>query len=205
MASKSKKNNVKFKWTKELLILITAIIIMIAATVILAIPNKNVEATKEYNEAIEAYNTTNSTSYSFLPNENVFRNVDYEELQEKIEDEDVVYVLYGSKNNGVFLQYLSTIHYTADAEEVEEVYIYSSLWYEEAEDVEAEDFKNELNEKQDFFNDGKSSDVAKFELKNYPALLVFENGVLTFNSQTYAENSVATWDMFINKVFVKAE
>ena len=205
MASKSRKNNVKFKWTKELIALIVALVAVITATIIMSIPDPKLEDTNAYNEAIQAYNTANSTSYSYLPNENVFTNVEYDELKDVLSKDGKVYVLYGSINSPIFLQYLSYINSVATEEDVEEVYILSSLWYEEAEDVEAEEFKSELKTKQEFLNNGKLADVSKFEFAEYPALLVFENGNLTFNSQTYSENTEATWNHFVQKVFVVAE
>ena len=68
MASKSKKNRVKFKWTKELLFLIGALLVMIVVTIVLAIPSRAEKQLDEINTAITEYNTANSTSYYTINN-----------------------------------------------------------------------------------------------------------------------------------------
>ena len=63
MASKSRRNRVKFKWTKELFFLIGALLVMIVVTIVLAIPSRAERQLSEVNEAITSYNTDNSTRW----------------------------------------------------------------------------------------------------------------------------------------------
>ncbi len=211
MASKNRRNKVKFKWTKELVFLILGLVAIIAATIVLCIPSSSHKTTTAMNEAIYAANLSNSQSensnretYNLLPDENVYVELEFDKLSKKIDDEGYVYVLYGSTNSTTILKNLSVINTTATDLEIETVYYFSSKWVEETEDTQAEEFKAEQNEIEAAFNANKNADVAEFSLLDYPALLVFNNGELVFNSQSY-EDDYATWEMFIQKAFFLAQ
>jgi hypothetical protein len=129
MASKNKKDKVKFKFTKELLFLILSLVAIITATILLAIPTADEKRTDAYNEAILAYNTTNSTSYATLGYDNVYENIEYDELTQVLDNaEGYTYVLYGSTNVSTVIMYMATIDSKAKDVEVETVYLYSSLY-----------------------------------------------------------------------------
>lgn len=211
MASKNRRNKVKFKWTKELVFLIVGLVAIITATIILCIPSSSHKTTTAMNEAIYAANLANSQSenssgisYNLLPEENVYVELEFDKLSKKINKEEYVYVLYGSTNSTTILKNLSVINTTATDLEIETVYYYSSLWVEETDDTQAEEFKEEQSKIEDKINANKDSDVAEFSLLDYPALLVFNNGKLIFNSQSY-EDDYATWEMFIQKAFFLAK
>lgn len=208
MASKYKKNKVKFRWTKELLFLILGLVAIIGATIALSIPTNGEKITTELNDAIYAANVQNSQSedtnvqsisYTALPNDNVFESISHKKLVKEIANSEYVYVLYGSKNSTVVLENVSTINTTAVAEEIETIYVYSSLWVEEAEDREAEAFKEQKKAVEDEINANKDKDVTEFSVLSYPALLVFHNGSLVFNSQQYDDLEYSTWAMYIQK------
>ena len=202
MASKNKKDKVKFKFTKELLFLILSLAAIITATILLAIPTADEKRTDAYNEAILAYNTTNSTSYATLDYENVYEDIEYEELTEVLANaEGYTYVLYGSTNVGTVLQYMATINSKAKDVEVETVYLYSSVWVEDQNDLEADDFEVEYKAREDKINSGKDSSVEGLSLLDYPALLVFNDGVLVYNSQAYTDSDQYNWEAYIHVAF----
>lgn len=211
MASKNRRNKVKFKWTKELVFLILGLVTLITVTIILCIPTASHKTTTAFNEAIYAANLANSesenstgTTYNLLPDENVYVELEFDKLSKKIGKEEYTYVLYGSTNSPIILQYLSTINTTATDLEIEKVYFLSSKFVEEAEDTLAEEFKSEQNKIEEKFNAEKDADVSEFSVLTYPALLVFNNNKLVFNSQGY-EDDYATWEMFIQKAFYLAQ
>ena len=204
MASKYKKNKVKFKWTKELLVLILGLLAIIGATIALSLPTNNEKITTEINDAIIAANSQSSsdgssTSYSSIPTDNVYESISHKKLLKKIAKEEYVYVLYGSKNSSIILENASKINTIAVSEEIDTIYVYSSLWVEEAEDTNAEAFKSEKKVIEDDLNANKNVDVEAFSVLNYPALLVFHNGSLIFNSQEYDDKDYVTWNMYIQK------
>ena len=208
MASKRRKNNAKFKWTKELIILIVAIIAIVATTIVMSIPSEKEKYTKELNNAIYMANVNSSqgenpTNYSTLPTDNVFSEVNHKNLLKKINKEEYVYVLYGSLNNSIVLANLSVINSVCTEEEIKNVYIYSSLWVEETEDLETETFKEKQSAIEADLNSKKSKDVEEFTLLEYPALLVFKDGELIFNTQSYEDiNDKVSWSVYIQKAFM---
>ena len=70
MASKSKRNRVKFKWTKELFFLIGFLVVLIVAAIVLSIPSRAEKQLSEINQAITTYNTANEASYSTIGKNN---------------------------------------------------------------------------------------------------------------------------------------
>lgn len=203
MASKYKKNKVKFKLTKELVFLILGLLAIIGTTIALSIPNNKEKITTEINDAIELANASSTeespVSYSYIPQENVYETIKHDDLINEIANEEYVYVLYGSTNNSLFLSNASTLNTMAQSEELETVYIYSSLWVEETEDKEAEEFKLEKKSVEDAINANKDKDVEGFSVLNYPAILVFHNGSLVFNTQQYDDLDYSTWSIYIQK------
>ena len=203
MASKGRKQKVKFQWTKELGFLIGALVVIIAATIILAIPTKAEKLAAKYNEAITLQNTTNSTSYyTIQPTEHVFEEIEFEKL-EKLEKalavkDTYVFVVYGSEYDTVLLEQLYNLNTKAETVELENIYIYSSAWYHEQEDKQAVEVSKELLAKEEALF---GSDIAEFSFEESPALLVFYNGELVFNSQD-AED-ISGWAGYIDYAFEK--
>lgn len=206
MASKRRKNSTKFKWTKELIILIVALIAIITTTIILSVPSEKEKYTDEINTAITIANASNSqsgTSYNTIPADNVFAEISHKNLVNKINKDEYVYVLYGSLNNNTLLENLYAINLMCTNEEIKSVYIYSSLWVEETEDLETETFKEKQNAIEADLNANKNKDVEEFTLLEYPAILVFKNGELVFNSQGYEDvQNQITWSNYIQKAFM---
>ena len=97
--------------------------------------------------------------------------------------------------------YLATINNTAKTQEIETVYLYSSVWVEEQEDLEADEFELDYKDREDKINSGKDASVEGLSLLDYPALLVFEDGVLVFNSQAYTDSDQYTWETYIHVAF----
>lgn len=201
MASKGKKNKVKFHWTKELGFLIGALVSIIVATVILAIPTKAEKLASKYNDAIALQNAANAQSgssiYTIPTKDHVFKEIEFEdieELTEIVKNEECVFVVYGSENNATFLQQLYTLNTYAEEYEIDTIYIYSSLWVEEQEDLQA--VESQINE-----NEKALDPTLELSLTEYPALLVFANGELVFNSQK-AED-ISTWNGYMDYVFPK--
>ncbi len=208
MASKNRRNKVKFKLQPELIILVVCIVVMLVATIIMAVPTKAETTTTNLNNAIYSYNssqTDSSTSVSYLPTKNVYEEVSHSNLVKKIKNEEYVYVIYGQyTSNSDIVANLSNIQTICEDEEIKKVYLYDSTWVDTYDDTASESFNLVAVPLQDDFNKDKSEDVAGFDLLKSPALLVFHNGEMVFNSQTY-ENSTYTWSMYIHKAFYLSE
>lgn len=205
MASKYRKNKAKFKWTKELIFLIIALAAILTVTIVLSVPSEKSKSTKRWNAAITAVNSSSSdssTSYSLLPSDHVFEEISHSKLMKQIATGDYVYVLYGSTNSNILLSQLYNINAKAYDEEIKTIYIYSSLWVEETEDTETESFKEKQSSIENEINAGKDKDVEDFDLLTYPAMLVFHEGTLIFNTQSYDDVDQYNWYMYVQKALL---
>ncbi len=209
MASKSKRNQAKFKWTKELIFLIVFIVGIIAITVILAIPSSSKRTLTKYNEAITAYNTENSTSYSTLSSDNVYEEISggYDKQVNKVvelaQSDKYTYVFYGALSNATFLEQLSNVNAYAKNYEIEKVYVFLANYVTDAEanqETSTSTYNNKIKEYNNLINKSVDKDCKEFDMATYPALLAFKDGKLVYNTQidTKAEY---TWNQYINKVF----
>ncbi len=209
MASKNRKNKVKFKLTPELIVLVAALVVMLVVTIILAIPSAKQNTTTKFNNSIAAYNSSQSSSSSsssnssanYLPNDNVFVEVEHSELFKKVKSNDYVYVLYGNPTNSTIAANLASINSICSDLEIKEVCFYSSLWVEEFEDKDTEAFNLVAKTLENDFNNDKGADVEDFDLLTYPTLIVFNKGKMVFNSQTYKDETGYNWSMYIQKAF----
>ncbi len=201
MASKNRRNNVKFHWTKELIILIVSLVAILTATIVLALPSSSEKLTSEINSQITSYNSSNSTKYSTLSNDNVFKLFDtYDGLKNAKNESGYVYIFYGVYSNATFLEQLSNINTVAKNNDVEKVYLYLATEVDNTDDKNATSFKKDMEARKNEMSGNKDSDVADLDLTVYPALFVFHDGKLVFNTQT-DESSELSWTIYLNKAF----
>ena len=206
MASKSRKNRVKFKLTKELIFLLSAIVIIIVAAIVWNLPTNAAVQLEKYNKAIQTYNTTNSTSYNQLTADHVYKEISLNGLKNKKNSDKYTYVWYGVLTDGSYLEQLQTINTTAKEYEVKTVYLFFATYVDSADTDKRNSvaYRDELKAKEAKLNDKVNQDQDDFDMEIYPTLLVFKSGELIFNSQTYSESDNASeygWKQYINKAF----
>ena len=188
MASKNRKNRVKFKLTKELIFLVLGLIAIVVTTIVLSQESASEKKIKSINTAIIDYNLANSTSYNTITGEDVFDIIEYDELKSTISKNGYVYIYYGSLEKAAYLENLASINSAALAAEVKTVYLYYSTWVDGQEDLDAPEFKEEANEREEIFNKNNDQyNVEDFDITVTPTLLVYHNGDLIFNSQSASE------------------
>lgn len=207
MARTGKRNKTKFVLCKELVILVVVLVAMVITTICLSLPSSAEKALAEFNDKITEYNTNNGTNYGMLEEDHVFKFASLDDISrmfsEKGTDEEpkYVYIVYGSLSNGTVLQYLTTINKEAQNREIENVYIYSSEKVDNQEDKDDEDFLTSLHEDEDIFNSKVLDGIDDVDLLKVPALYVYKNGELVFNSVQVLENGSYNWNLVINKAF----
>ena len=210
MASKRNRKKVKFKWTKELIILLAALAILLTVTIILAIPSQDKKNLTKWNDAITAYNTENSTSYSTLGTDVHLKEVSgsdeslFNKARSIADNEGYTYFFYGSLSNATYLEYLSKINSLADEYEIENVYLMYATFYEEAEadsETDTISFKQTCDKYEDILNTGKSGDATEIDLTVFPALFVYKNNSLIFNTQVGKDSGEYSWSIYIQKAF----
>lgn len=209
MASKSRRNKVTFKWTKELIFLIVFIVGMITLTVVLAIPSNAKRNLTKYNEAITTYNSANSTSYSTVPSDNVFEEISggYDKqvanVMDVVKESEYTYVFYGSLSNSTFLEQLANVNTYAKNYDVDKVYIFLANYVTDCEaegTTSTSTYNNQIKEYNNKLNEGRTADCKEFDMSSYPAFLVYKDGGLLFNTQV-DEDSLNTWSQYLNKAF----
>lgn len=210
MAKTGRRNKTKFIIRKELIILIIVLIAMIVTTVCLSIPSAAEKRLDELNSAITEYNSANSTSYATLGEDTVIRKVSLKRVERAIEeskgtesDPKYAYVLYGSLTNGTICQYLSQIDTEAQNHEVKTVFLYTSEKVDLQEDKDDTEFLADLEKDEAIFNADVLEGIDEVDLLKVPALYVYKNGELVFNSVTIEEDGSYTWELIINKAFSK--
>lgn len=210
MARYGKRNNTKFVFTKELGILIGVIVAIIVATILLSIPNATDRQIDKYNEAITLFNTEHSTSYATITtDEIVYEDVVFEDMNEVLKGEGVVFVLYGTLSLDTICSNFVTINDEAERREVETVYFLSSEYIDSFVDDEEDEFDEENFEVtvkgyEEILNGSSNSKVADgidaIELNEIKtgALFVYKDGKLVFNSTSYTDYN---WTQIINQAF----
>lgn len=174
---KKKKVKAKFKLRVELIAILSIVLLMVGVPVVLRLPDSN---TKFANSFVEAGGS--------LTNEHVFKEMNLNEITKKIENsEELVFIYVGSTDCTESVSQISTINSRAAYWEVEQV-IYYDVAFAVAEYEEDSDDETKQKEKMDsvelvFEEMGKLDTVENFiDLEYTPALWVFENGKLIFNS-----------------------
>ena len=214
MASKSKRNRVKFKWTKELIILMCSIVVLIVAAVLINIPTKAAVQLDKYNKDIQTYNTDNNTQFNTLPTKHVFKETTVKGIKKIKKSDDYSFVFYCALDDATTVEYLSKINEKAKDYKIKTVYLWFADYVQKAdEETKATlTYRNKVNEYNDIVNDNINSLVENnkdlyfkqdnFDLEKFPALLVFKSDSLIFNSQTYSESdnaSQSTWDSYVTQ------
>ncbi len=204
MASKSRRNRVKFKWTKELFFLIGALLVMIVVTIVLAIPSRAERQLSEVNEAITSYNTDNSTTYYTIQKDNHLAFLSHSDLVNQKSSSDYTIVWYGSLTDATYLEQLSTFEGYAVKYEVAKVYLYYSTFVDDAktnETTETLTYKNELKKMEDELNANKEADAEAISLEKSPSVFVFKDGKLVYNSQVAGDSGEYNYELHFHKAF----
>ena len=211
MARSIRRNKTKFVLRIELICLVLVLVAMIVTTVCLSIPSASEKRLAEFNDAITAYNTANSTSYTTLTEDSVIRKASLKKISSELtegqkgteENPKYTYVLYGSLVDSVILEYLSAIDTEAQQREVKVVYLYLSDKVDKQEDKDDVEFLADLEKDEDVFNADVLEGVDEVDLLKSPAFYVYKNGELVFNSTSMQEDGSYNWKLIINKAFSK--
>ena len=203
MASKRKKNRVKFKWTKELIILLVLIVAMIGATIALSFPTAERKRIDKYNNAITTYNTENNTSYSTLSDKERFRDISFSDLYKKKKSSSYTMVFYTTLKTGDFIAQMAKIDSLAEKFELKYIYILYASYVSDAstDKKETKDYRDHLDDLEEEINSDVDKDQDPFDMETYPVVLLFKDNTLIFNSETYKDDTNSSFALCITKAF----
>ena len=205
MASKSRRNKVKFKWTKELGFLLGFVAVIGAVSLTLALVKQfSGRDIKAVNEAIAQFNSSESqTVYTIDQDKNVYKTISHDGLVSQKESSDYTYVWYGTLTSADYLRYLYEINEYAEKYDVNTVYLYYADYVQDAinnDTQNTESYKTTLKTMEDQLNAGRT-DAEPIDLENYAALFVFKDGKLLYNSQVADNSEQYNWEQQFVKAF----
>jgi hypothetical protein len=192
---KNYRNRVQFKWTKELIFLLVGLAVCIGLVIFCLIPTR----------ATTFYNTWYSSDNS-LQKDNVFEEISYDSLKNKVEKGELVYVFYGTEKDSTSVTNIGVLdHYTNKFKksnddkhyDVDKIYVYNA---KEAYNLNSEDENavEALNKKKDWFNTKLAKDestdlnIDEISLQTYSQLWIFKDGKMVYSSQTILNNEQAS-------------
>ncbi len=170
MAARSaRRYKYKFKWTKELSFLLGGILVLIVATILLALPTKVERLIAKWSD-------------SELTTETVFVEISESRLASLIESGEYIFVYYATPDQSDATTYIDLIEEKATLYEVETVYwLDSTEIYEEDEDtLETRDFKEEVQE--------RGEALGGVDLLETLSFWVFNEGELILDFADYSDS-----------------
>ena len=193
ISKKRRQYKSKFKWTKELIILIVFLCVIGLATGLMSIESKS---TKLYNEITTAQTEQGVSTY--LSEDNVFEKISYKDLKSKIKKDSYTYVYYGSMSDSTYLTYIQTVNEVAKKYDVKKVWLHSSSW---ADNLDLEDADDGEANNQKLVD--RENSLAGVDLKQTPQFWVFKSGKLVFQASAYVNDTYqqAGWELVIEKAF----
>ena len=158
-----KYSKVKFTLRKELVIILSVILLMVVATILLLQPTKEQKFVAEW-----------STAGSTIVENTIYEKVDFDDLDEKIAGEEVTFVLFAHSANAEAVKVFDIVLNLASTLDIEKVYLVDSAFAEgdREEDTELDAKLAEIEAK------FVGADDSKISLSEIPNLWAFQSGKL---------------------------
>lgn len=188
-----KYSKVKFTLRKELILILVAVVLMIVATVLFNLPNKEEKFLKEWTEA-----------GSTLQENLLYEEVSFEELEEIIKEDKNVFVLFASAKDASSVTVFDSVYnFGLNTYELEKVYLVDSEFVLEKDREEDSEFDAELKEIESKFVDAEGNTIT---LDQNPNLWAFRNGKLVAEAdQDLIADKANDWSAAIIQIFNLSE
>ena len=203
--TRKKKDLFRFTITKELVIFLSCLIVLIAAAIVLSIPRDNENIYNDYSAAATSLTTDDNTVSTITSKEHVFKTISYKDLVNKIDKEDgLFYVYYSSTTVSDAVSILATVNTFAETYDVNTVYLLDNSFYTDL-DLTNGDDNTTLDEYEAALGLGAST-VNTVDLSIVPTLFVYKNHELIFNSNSkdfVTDDNTAkySWNVVLNQAF----
>lgn len=169
---KQHSGSVRFKWTKELIILLSVLAVAIILTIVCLVPTKKEKFYSEFTDAAAAVSDATA-----IPEDHVFSYISYSDLLKKkasATESEPLFVLYGSSADTTTITNLYELNSRADEYEVSHIYILNCKFAMETDQDDEVELK---------FVEDREEELGVKDLFTYCQLWVFENDELVWNSQ----------------------
>ena len=181
----------RFVWTKELIMFLSGLGLLIALTIWALIPTKSERFYNEWTEAAAANEIQN-----VIPKENVFEYIDYSDLKKKIDkkENEPIYVFYAYSEDVNCLNNIYTLQQKAEYYDVEKIYVLNADFYAELED------EDKVQDNKEYKEILEQQEALGVEFDKIGQLWVFNKGSIKFNSsdEKFEEQS---FDFIAKKCF----
>ena len=197
-----KYSKVKFTLRKELLFILGAVVLMIVATILFNLPNKEEKFLEKWNNA-----------GSQITENLLYEEITFEELEEKINADEYVFVLFVNPNDSASVTLFDSVYQLAvNTYEIDKVYLVDSEFVMGGEDREEDaEFDSMLSEIETKFKKETETDEdgnpVTITLDQYPNFWVFKNGYLVKEVNQEVVKAEGSWESEIVQVlnYSKAE
>lgn len=178
-----RKTKYRFKWTKELTFLIIGLLVIIAVTIILALPSKVERLINKWPDAS-------------LGTETVYEEISESNLVDLINSGDYVFVFYGSPSDSNATTDLTLIETYASNFDVDTVY-----WLDSTDIINTSD---ETKSTREFKDDlaAREEALKGVDLLETLSFWAFNDGKLVKDYATYVDSSEAnSFEQVVNQAF----
>jgi hypothetical protein len=184
-----KYSKVKFTLRKELIFILAAVVVMVVATILLNLPNKEEKFLKDWNAA-----------GSTLTENLVYEEVSFDELEDVIKNENA-FVLFASPEDTASVAIFDQVYSLAlNVYEIEKVYLVDSAFVVGKDREEDSDFDAELKAIEAKFADSEGNTIT---LDQTPNLWYFEGGKLVAEAdQELVESEANDWNAALNQILI---
>jgi len=178
-----KYSKVKFTLRKELLIILGAVVLMVVATILFNLPNKEEKFLKKWNEA-------GSTVAEKL----VYEETTFEDLENIIKSDEYVFVLFATPDASCVTVFDSVYNYALTTYEIDTVYLVDSEFVMGKNRDEDKEFDEKLVELEGKFKDAEGNSIT---LDKTPNIWVFKDGKLVAEADQDLITAEGSWDAAI--------
>ncbi len=176
---KKRKVKTKFKFTKPFIFLLLFFVVIIVLTGLFGIRSEKSKLYSKISKAETAASVSNGVS-----EDNVFREISYKGLVNKIDKSSYTYVYYGVMTSADYLNNLETVNKRAKSYDIKTVYLFDSMFSTYL-DIEDEDDGEENN----VILTALQKSLGEVDLKTNNQIWVFKSGELVFNSKDYTNDT----------------
>lgn len=190
-----KYSKVKFTLRKELLFILGAVVLMVVATLLFNLPNKE-------EKFLDKWNTAGSQITENL----LYEEITFEELEGKINSDEYVFVLFVNPNDATSVTLFDTVYQLAVSQyEIDKVYLVDAEFVMVDKDREEDaEFDSELSEIEAKFKKQNETDEdgnpVTITLDQYPNFWVFQNGYLVKEVNQDIVTAEGSWESELRQV-----
>ena len=178
-----KYSKVKFTLRKELIIILSAIVVLVVATILLNLPNEEEKFVTKWTEA-----------GSTIVENRLYEEVSFDGLKDILADKEsneVTFVLFATPSNADSVTQFDAILNKATVYGLEKVYLVDEEF----------DFEDDSKEDETYTDtEGKS-----IELESVPNLWVFKGGVLVDSADKYEVSGAIDWNFALSQLLANAK